>query len=133
MRIGELAKALNIPTSTIRFYESKGLVPFAERGSNGYRNYGKDALQRLNVIRFSQNMGLALDDIKKFFDSAGGWDMDLINNILSQHLDEIEILQNQLKKKKKKIKFVKDKLNEQWISGIPFKASELEELIEYKD
>ena len=59
MRIGELAKSAGIPTSTIRFYEAKGLLPEPERKANGYRIYSEQTLQRLSLIRFSQQIGRA--------------------------------------------------------------------------
>lgn len=37
MRIGELACRAGVAASTIRFYESSGLLPAATRGTNGYR------------------------------------------------------------------------------------------------
>ncbi|MBD8069629.1 MerR family DNA-binding transcriptional regulator [Bacillus sp. PS06] len=35
----EIAKKLNISTSTLRHYESWGLIPFVDRAANGYRIY----------------------------------------------------------------------------------------------
>ena len=37
MRIGELAKLSELPSSTIRFYEKQGLLPDAKRTAAGYR------------------------------------------------------------------------------------------------
>jgi len=39
MRIGEAAAAAGMTTKTLRFYEDRGLLPPAERASNGYRDY----------------------------------------------------------------------------------------------
>lgn len=44
MRIGELAKATGIPVETIRWYETKGLMPPAVRSDNNYRVYGEPHL-----------------------------------------------------------------------------------------
>ena len=50
MRIGELAAATGTTTKTLRFYEDSGLLPPAERAANGYRDYGQDAVNRLDFI-----------------------------------------------------------------------------------
>ena len=42
MKIGELSQRTGMATSAIRFYESSGLLPAAERGANGYRQYGEE-------------------------------------------------------------------------------------------
>ena len=49
MRISQLAARTGVPTSTLRYYESAGLLP-ADRASNGYRVYGEAAVDRLAFI-----------------------------------------------------------------------------------
>ena len=48
MRIGQLAAATGTTTRTLRFYENSGLLPPADRAANGYRDYGQDAVSRLD-------------------------------------------------------------------------------------
>ncbi|MFI1920001.1 MerR family transcriptional regulator [Nocardia sp. NPDC020380] len=62
MRISELADRTAVPASTLRFYESAGLLP-ADRTANGYRSYGPDALERLEFIGAAKGLGLSLEDI----------------------------------------------------------------------
>ena len=50
MRIGELAKAADTTTKTLRFYEAEGLLPTSPRTSSGYRDYGHDAIDRIGFI-----------------------------------------------------------------------------------
>lgn len=63
MKIGELAKLTNIPASTIRFYESKGLLTPTTRSANGYRLYTQQNLEKLQLIKFSQSLGFSLNEI----------------------------------------------------------------------
>jgi hypothetical protein len=49
MRISQLADATGVPATTLRFYESAGLLP-AERTAAGYRLYHQDAIERLAFI-----------------------------------------------------------------------------------
>ena len=62
MRISWLAERSGIPASTLRFYESAGLLP-ADRTDAGYRLYGEDALDRLTFIGAGKRLGLTLEQI----------------------------------------------------------------------
>ena len=48
--VGEMAKLLNIPGSTLRYYDKEGLLPFVERSS------GADAFCWNPFCRASQSM-----------------------------------------------------------------------------
>ena len=48
MRIGELAAATGLTTKTLRFYEHSDLLPVAARTANGYRDYDRSAVARVN-------------------------------------------------------------------------------------
>ena len=39
MTVGEISKLLNIPASTLRYYDKEGLLPFVERSSSGIRKF----------------------------------------------------------------------------------------------
>ena len=62
-RISELAHRTGFAPSTLRYYESVGLLPNPERTDAGYRVYDDDALERLGFIARAKQMGLSLDDI----------------------------------------------------------------------
>lgn len=63
MRIGELATVSGHPTRTIRFYETRGLLPEPTRTTNGYRVYTTADGDRLDFIRNAQSAGLTLAEI----------------------------------------------------------------------
>ncbi len=63
--IGQLASAVGVPTSTIRFYERTGLFRPDARTRGNYRAYGERALERLQFIRSAQATGFSLDDIRE--------------------------------------------------------------------
>ncbi|MGW6978864.1 MerR family transcriptional regulator [Streptomyces sp. NPDC054932] len=67
LRISQLAERSGVPASTLRFYETAGLLP-AERTSSGYRQYGPDAVERLAFISSGKLLGLALEDILDLLD-----------------------------------------------------------------
>jgi DNA-binding transcriptional MerR regulator len=62
-RISELSRRTGFAPSTLRYYESVGLLPDPERTDAGYRVYDDSALERLGFIARAKQMGLALDDI----------------------------------------------------------------------
>jgi len=64
MTIGQLAKSVGVPDSTIRFYERSGLLRPSGRTASNYRYYGPDAGDRLTFIRAAQAAGFELSDIK---------------------------------------------------------------------
>ena len=72
MRIGELAAAAGTTTKTLRFYEESGLLPQTERAANGYRDYGPEALSRLDFIRRGRIAGLTLAQIREVIDIRDG-------------------------------------------------------------
>lgn len=69
LSIGEIAKSLEITRRMILNYEAKGLISADRKeGLNGNRYYTVDTLTRIRTIRVFQNLGLSLDDIRKYFD-----------------------------------------------------------------
>ncbi|MER6200740.1 MerR family transcriptional regulator [Streptomyces sp. NPDC001586] len=67
MRIGELAERAGTSTRTLRYYESRGLLP-ARRAGNGYRTYDEDDLRLLSQIRVLQDFGFELEETRPFVD-----------------------------------------------------------------
>lgn len=65
MRIGELAERAGTTTRTLRYYESRGLLP-ARRDGNGYRAYDEADLRLLHQIRTLQDFGFDLEDTRPF-------------------------------------------------------------------
>jgi DNA-binding transcriptional MerR regulator len=64
MTIGQLARLVGVPDSTIRFYERSGLLRPAGRTATNYRRYGPEERERLTFIRAAQTAGFELTDIK---------------------------------------------------------------------
>lgn len=65
LTIGNLAKQVGLPTKTIRFYETEGLISSAGRSENGYRKYPETVIDELKVIKYSRDLDLPIDEIKK--------------------------------------------------------------------
>lgn len=65
MRIGELAERAGTSTRTLRYYESRGLLP-ARRAGNGYRTYDEGDLRLIQQIRTLQDFGFGLEETRPF-------------------------------------------------------------------
>lgn len=61
--IGQLAKSADAPTSTVRYYERRGLLTPEARSPGNYRLYSQDSLDRLRFVRSAQSAGFTLSDI----------------------------------------------------------------------
>ena len=66
MSIGTVAQKTGTPTSTIRYYESIGILPEPSR-VNGRRHYDDSVLLRLAAIHRAQEAGWTLAEIKELF------------------------------------------------------------------
>ncbi|WSQ11903.1 MerR family transcriptional regulator [Streptomyces sp. NBC_01231] len=101
MRIGELAARAGTTTRTLRYYESRGLLP-ARRNGNGYRTYDEDDLKLLRQIRTLQDFGFDLEETRPFVEClrAGHPEGDTCPASLAVYrrkLDELDALIGELR------------------------------------
>ena len=88
--IGEIAKAVGITRKTILNYEIKGLIkPDHKDGITGNRYYTIDTFTQIRTIRVFQNLGLSLDEIRKYFNDNS--DLEPIINRLEKMRDQLEL------------------------------------------
>ena len=64
LKIGELARRAGVTPKAIRFYETRRILPPANRAANRYRLYGDDAVEMLRFIKQAIGLGLTLAEIK---------------------------------------------------------------------
>lgn len=92
MRIGEVAERLNINTKAIRFYESIGLIPPADRTPSGYRDFDEEDLERLAFIKSAQRFGLSLEDISEIIAlrERGERPCDYVLAVVQREISELD-------------------------------------------
>ena len=73
MRISEVAERSGLSTTTLRYYESIGLVTAPARSHGGYRLYDQRTLDRIGFITRAKQLGLSLDEVRDLVDV---WDHD---------------------------------------------------------
>ncbi len=87
LSISEVAARAGVRTSTLRYYESIGLLPEAPRVS-GRRRYDASVLQRLEIIRTAQQAGFTLAELHVLLD-------DILTSA-SPHADWHDLIQRKL-------------------------------------
>lgn len=86
MDIGKVSKISKLPTSTIRFYEEKGLIKSI--GRNGIRrNFSPEVIDTLALISLGRNVGLSLDEIGTMLLPHG---LAVDRNLLLSKADELD-------------------------------------------
>ena len=105
-RIGELAGEVGVPTSTVRFYERRGLLPADARSRARYRLYDDAALERLRFIRLAQSTGFTLDDIPALLDVRGEREVsrEEVRVMLSHRLTDVRRRMSELRAVEKMLK-----------------------------
>jgi DNA-binding transcriptional MerR regulator len=63
MKIGQVATESGVSIDTVRFYERRGVLPAPPRTSAGYRLYDVSIVERIQLARRLQSLGLTLDEI----------------------------------------------------------------------
>ncbi|MFD8888961.1 MULTISPECIES: MerR family transcriptional regulator [unclassified Streptomyces] len=66
--IGELARQVGMRPSALRYYESVGLLPAAERAA-GRRVYPAGIVRRIALIKMAQRAGFTLAEIRDLLDA----------------------------------------------------------------
>jgi MerR family transcriptional regulator, copper efflux regulator len=64
MNIGQAAAESGVSAKMLRYYESTGLIPTAERTEAGYRVYDAADVNTLRFIRRAREFGLSMERIK---------------------------------------------------------------------
>lgn len=92
MRIGQLAKRLNLNTQTVRYYERIGLLPEPGRTEAGYRLYGEEDERRLQFIKNARNAGLTLGEVKEVlgFHERGEPPCAYVTEAIARRAEEVE-------------------------------------------
>ena len=93
--VGEMAKLLEVPASTLRYYDKEGLLPFVERSSGGIRMFQKSDFEWLQVIGCMKKAGMSIRDIRRYIELAMQGD-DTIETRLQMFRHQREVATQQL-------------------------------------
>ena len=100
--VGEMAKLLGVPASTLRYYDKEGLLPFVERSPGGIRVFQEKDYEWLQTISCLKRTGMPLKDIRTYIDrcvegdATIGQRLGLIDRQRQRVLEQIQQLQETL-------------------------------------
>jgi DNA-binding transcriptional MerR regulator len=105
MKIGEVASASGVTVDTVRFYERVGVLPEAARTPSGYRDYARETVERIGLVRELQAIGFTLREVVDALTAhdAGGatceserWRLDAVLDRVDAKLAELEQLRGRI-------------------------------------
>ena len=103
--VGEMAAMLDVPASTLRYYDKEGLLPFVARSSGGIRQFRDSDLEWLRIIGCMKKAGMSLKDIRQYIQLAmqGNDTIDAPKNMPDTEVPEaLRALRQELKQVPKK-------------------------------
>lgn len=86
--IGKFAKSAQVGIETIRYYQSRGLLPTPDK-TTGYRQYPVSLIERIRFIKRAQELGFNLDEITELLSLHGNHQRELIQQITAARLAQI--------------------------------------------
>lgn len=115
MKVGELAKKLDLNTQTIRYYERIELLPKPERTEAGYRTYREEDERRLRFIRNARNTGLTLGEVKEVlaFRERGEQPCAYVTEAIARRAEEVEHQIEELTRFKRELDRLYERTREQ--------------------
>lgn len=99
MTVGAVAAKAGVSAKAVRLWESKGLLPPAERTAAGYRVFTDDDLRVLRFIRQAKALGLTLSEISDILElqRGGAAPCGRVTELLDAHIREIDRSLNDLR------------------------------------
>ena len=95
--IKEISQKINLPASTIRYYDKEGLLPFVQRAESGYRLFSDRDLGLLRMIECLKSTGMSIKDIKQFCSWIQMGDASLDQRLAMFH-ERRKVVQDQIAK-----------------------------------
>lgn len=103
--IKDVADYFDLPISTIRYYDKKGLLPFVSKNSSGYRVFSESDFGFIKTICCLKDTGMPIHEIKDYIHLCmqGTRSIDQRKKMLEQHKQNVLKQQQQIAKSLKEI------------------------------
>ncbi|MCM3493868.1 MerR family transcriptional regulator [Paenibacillus lactis] len=117
--ISEVSAKFNIPESTLRYYEKKGLLPRIERDEAGRRLFSEVQMALLQTVICLKNTRMPIKEIKQYMDwiQEGDATIERRLEMMTKHkqnvLDEISLMSDSLQGIDEKIKRYTNRIREE--------------------
>jgi Hg(II)-responsive transcriptional regulator len=89
LTIGRLARAAEVGVETIRYYQRRMLLPTPATGSNAFRSYPPELIDRIRFIKRAQELGFTLEQVASLLQLEDGSDRAAIRELASDKLSQI--------------------------------------------
>lgn len=106
--IGEVSELLDIPRSTIRYWDAEGLIHAAREEENGYRLFDIDAIFQVYDINFYRKLDIAMKQMKNLYSKS----LNEMYDILAETEQRLDHEKKILEQKHKEVLSRKKQLKE---------------------
>ena len=122
-QIGEIARFFDVPASTLRYWEDKGVLHPKKGIENHYREYTIEDLMTISDVIFYKNLGLRLTEIRGMDDASPEQHGKLFAEKLSELERQQELLARRMEKLRCHIQAVKALAD---LNGHPYQESDID-------
>ena len=133
LKIGEFAKQTGVSVSTLRYYESLGLLEPSQRAENGYRYYEDAVIFKIQFIKKAQALQFSLTDIKQILTTCeqGNPACLTVKKLLNEKIDQVDSEIQQLHEFKEELEKYRERWSERSLDrpDIPKLCSVIDEVI----
>jgi DNA-binding transcriptional MerR regulator len=111
LKIGDLKQQTGVKVSTLRYYESLGLIETALRSDSNYRYFDDSAVQRVLFIKKAQTLNLSLTEIHGILNShdRGEAVCSIVKTLLNQKIIQLDTEIQKLLASKQKLEDYRDR------------------------
>lgn len=104
----EVSEKLNLPASTIRYYDKQGMLPNMQRTESGYRSFSEKDIGMLNMIECLKRTNMPIRDIQQFIAWVQQGDATLQQRY-DMFVERRESVQEQIAQLQKALEFIEYK------------------------
>ena len=97
-QIGEISQFFDVPASTLRYWEDKGVLHPEKGSENRYREYTVEDLMTISDVIFYKNLGLQLKEIRDMDDLTPVQHGQLFTEKLSELEQQQKMLTHRMEK-----------------------------------
>jgi MerR family transcriptional regulator, mercuric resistance operon regulatory protein len=94
--ISKLAKEAGVGVETVRFYERRGILKRPQAPPEGWREYGRDALETIRYIKIGQQLGFKLSEMQTLQKKAGGEQRAFCESVREATREKIKAVEDQI-------------------------------------
>jgi DNA-binding transcriptional MerR regulator len=111
---GQLAHLAGVSTDTLRYYERLGLLPKARRTPSGYRQFDREALKRVCMVRAALSIGFTVEELGRILRirDSGSLPCEHVRELAAQKLASIEARLRELSAMRKQLRATLDEWND---------------------